>query len=323
MKLFITIKRTLSAYKKKYIPLFVYFGTKVVVPLLINDIRTHWPQKNKWYIYARKHELIEKYLYIEFSHIIDIYRQEKIDSIEDGRYLPIIWICWWQGYDNMPPIVKKCYESVKMHSGKYKIQLITEENHIEFVNIPDAIVNKYKLGKLKVQFVTDTLRCCLLAKYGGIWIDATLYLTKDISEQYLKIPVFSLKTAPVDNKSVSEYRWSSFLLATNLKTDFFACLRDLMIEYGCKKAIAIDYLLIDYFIDIMIKHIPRYANYMANIPFSNPHLHQLRLNFNEIFDETVFEDFKSDTFLFKLTYKGQLSTHKNGMSTFYNFILNR
>ncbi len=40
-----------------------------------------------------------------------------------------IWICWWQGIENAPEIVKACVESIKRFSGEYEVICITEENY--------------------------------------------------------------------------------------------------------------------------------------------------------------------------------------------------
>ena len=39
-----------------------------------------------------------------------------------------VWVFWWQGEDQMPELVKKCYQSLKRQLYDKKIVLITKDN---------------------------------------------------------------------------------------------------------------------------------------------------------------------------------------------------
>ena len=43
-----------------------------------------------------------------------------------------VWVCWFQGIDNAPDLVKKCYESLKNNLRDKEIILITSENMLHF-----------------------------------------------------------------------------------------------------------------------------------------------------------------------------------------------
>ena len=45
-----------------------------------------------------------------------------------------IWICWWQGEEQMPQIVQTCYRQIKKMSGNHPVVLITDENYRDFVH---------------------------------------------------------------------------------------------------------------------------------------------------------------------------------------------
>ena len=69
-----------------------------------------------------------------------------INDIESNKS-KYVWICWFQGIENAPDIVKKCYESIVKQFGKEKdIVVITDENYNKFVDIPEYIIEKYKKG---------------------------------------------------------------------------------------------------------------------------------------------------------------------------------
>lgn len=54
-----------------------------------------------------------------------------------------IWICWLQGMDNAPIIVRKCYESIKRNvPDAFDIKVITEKTIDDYVSFPSFIYEK-------------------------------------------------------------------------------------------------------------------------------------------------------------------------------------
>lgn len=91
-----------------------------------------------------------------------------------------IWVCWWQGLDNAPEIVKTCVESIKRNSGKYEVLIITDENYKQYVKFPDWLEEKRKHGIISKTIYSDLLRLNLLSTYGGIWIDSTFFVREKV-----------------------------------------------------------------------------------------------------------------------------------------------
>lgn len=319
------IPRRIMGCIKRSIPLFRYLGIRVAFPLLVYEIRkVCLPVPKQYRILEKKHQYIENYLRERYIPIVNRYKNEPAKPCEPVFEEKPIWICWWQGYENMPDILKECVESIRRNAGKHPVTLISKMNYAEFVDIPQVVLERLESGSLILQHFADILRCCLLERYGGLWMDATLYVTKKIPEYYFNSPFFSLKSIPIDNSSVSCYRWSTFLLGTNGATSFFSCLTDLLIAYVSQHSKEIDYLLIDYFMDIMFQSNPEYEKLLENLPISNLQLHQLRLYLNEAYDEKEYKKITRDTLVFKLTYKWKLLDYtKEGKPTFYNHLLNR
>ena len=84
------------------------------------------------------------------------------------RTIPrVIWICWFQGLENAPPVVKRCYESVKENLKCYTIHFLTAENMLEYADIPEGILQKWKKGIIGNAHLSDYLRSALLNKWGG------------------------------------------------------------------------------------------------------------------------------------------------------------
>ena len=107
----------------------VAFKTEIL-SVFIKDL-----QKKQHFIQGTK----LKYLKQQYGYLVEKYCDKK--KVLDRQ--PVIWIMWWQGYSNMPPIVKACFESVKKHiSENVKVILLTKDNYSDYVDIPDYIIDK-------------------------------------------------------------------------------------------------------------------------------------------------------------------------------------
>jgi len=85
-----------------------------------------------------------------------------------------IWFLWLQGLDDAPLIIKKCYDSWLRHNPGWQIIFLHEGNIAEHIDLPARRVTN--------QAFSDILRINLLAKHGGVWVDATCFCTKPLDE---------------------------------------------------------------------------------------------------------------------------------------------
>lgn len=121
----------------------------------------------------RKHEIMLKYFEQRYG---DFYRNydydapmAPVDPDMEGR----IWICWWQGLENAPEIVKCCVESICHNAGNHQVTIITDQNVEQYIKIPKWVKKKQSEGIISRTHLSDLLRLSLLAEYGGLWLDAT------------------------------------------------------------------------------------------------------------------------------------------------------
>lgn len=68
----------------------------------------------------KKHKAVLKYLRDKYSSIADKYQDVPIPAAKISSDCPI-WICWFQGIEKAPLIIRKCVESVKRHSGNHPV----------------------------------------------------------------------------------------------------------------------------------------------------------------------------------------------------------
>lgn len=93
-------------------------------------------------------------------------------------------------------------------------------------------------------------------------------------------------------------------------------------RYMLENDVFIDYLLIDYFLDMLYKENSQVKKLIDSSPYTNPNLHKLRLSFDCEFEESHWKSLLSDTEIFKLTYKGKHTKFSDkGTLTYYGYIL--
>ncbi|SFC61682.1 Capsular polysaccharide synthesis protein [Butyrivibrio sp. YAB3001] len=91
----------------------------------------------------RKHEIMIKYYEKTFGDYFVLYDYNHANDVfEHSKYSDCIWVCWWQGLDQAPPIVKACIESIKKNSGKHQVIVLTDENYKKYVQLPEWVEKK-------------------------------------------------------------------------------------------------------------------------------------------------------------------------------------
>jgi len=84
----------------------------------------------------------------------------------------IIWIYW--DSDKIPEIVKICIDSVEKHCTNYKINILTLSTLDNYIKLPHIS------SDVEPANIADLIRLMLLEEYGGIWMDASIFLTENL-----------------------------------------------------------------------------------------------------------------------------------------------
>lgn len=93
----------------------------------------------------------------------------------------IIWILWFQGWENTPKVVHKCRTTWIEHNSDWTIHFLTLKNLSDFVDL-DTVLPGYKEKNLPPEALSNVIRLALLIKYGGVWIDSTVYCNKPLND---------------------------------------------------------------------------------------------------------------------------------------------
>lgn len=120
-----------------------------------------------------------------------------------------IFICWWDGVEKAPRVVRYCFENTKkLYGDKYQIHFIDKYNFARFVALDDLILKRYDERKISIQTLTDILRVKLLLEHGGYWVDSTILLDANFPffEQLHQNSFDSFYATTPADKSFIEYK---------------------------------------------------------------------------------------------------------------------
>ncbi len=88
---------------------------------------------------------------------------------------------WFQGENNAPPIVKACFRSMRRNLSQ-ELVILDEKTLFEWISLPETIIKKWKAGKIRPAHFSDICRVELLYQHGGIWLDATDFVTAPVPQ---------------------------------------------------------------------------------------------------------------------------------------------
>ena len=303
------IKNKLQLYKE--------FGFKVAFSSICSSAFRYPMAITRW-----KDRCIINWLKKNYSFIIEDYHKKFSSEIVSENYIPIIWSVWWQGEENAPEIVKTCFANIRRHCGKKDFRVITKKNFQNYIQLPEYIIKKLDDGIITLTHLSDILRFYLLSRYGGMWIDATIFVAKDIPSEIFECDYYVIRHEEnFYSYGVNRDRWITYLQAAKKNSLLCSFGYDFLVEYWKKRNFLIDYMLIDYVVEIAYQEFPKVKNLLDAVPLNNPEIEGLRPLLNSIFDEKQFQQLKSSTNFFKLTWKHKFEKIISGHETFYGHLL--
>lgn len=272
--------------------------------------------KISYFLSQKIHNMIIKKLEKDFLYVLDKYSDYSVKCEYDAN--SPVWVCWMQGYDNAPIIVKKCIDSIK-NSTNHLVNIITKDNIDSFIHLPDYIMEKYNKQIITNAQFSDILRMCLLSQYGGIWIDATIFIPEKLPEEIFQYQFYTCKRKPQKSGYVSNYMWTSFLNGCQKNCIVQKAVNDLFLAYWEKYDYLIDYLLVDYFMMLVYRNLPKAKDLIDSVPFNNLLVEELQNRMSMSFNKEDYDNllYNSDTYLFKLSWRMNFEKETDDGNTTY------
>lgn len=287
-----------------------------------------------WNIGHRRIETLQGYVDAVLSEYIDLRKQTGFEdgfaesdpyTGDFGGKIPV-WICWWQGLESASELVRACVDSVKRNLPESaQLILITYDNCYEYVTLTDAVRDRYERGIITPTHLSDILRAELLYRYGGMWIDATYYVSRPITDEFLRQELYSIRfDPPLWGMDIQKGRWTLSLIVSAKRHPAMQFLMEglwLYWEYSDELA---DYFMVDYICDAGYRHIPGIRDAFDGISPSPPAVYDLQLAMNQRITPTGAEWLRNSSVFYKINRRNEYVIQtEHGFGTFYAYIMNQ
>lgn len=229
-----------------------------------------------------------------------------------------LWFCWLQGLDDAPPIVKRCYESLKTHLPQKDIHVITNANLYEYIELPDYIMEKYAAGLIPPALFSDLIRLELLIRYGGYWIDATVFMTDDrLITRIDDLPLFMYSFFYFGfNPEIM--RLNNWLILSTTNNNILSLTQSLLYAYWKEKTRVVNYFLFHIMNTMAVEY---YEEEFKRIPIvSQVDSHILAAYIFDPFDPAKYELLKQSCGIHKLSIRFDPEQMKQ-KDTFYDYLI--
>lgn len=212
-----------------------------------------------------------------------------------------IFMFWQQGEAEEPPIVRKCIAEARRIYGE-KLVFLCGKNLYDYIRLPDYVMEKWNLGQMIPAHFADIVRLELLYRYGGFWMDATLFPTGPVKKEIEEADFFMYVTGR--NKTSQMMVHNCFIRARK-GNQLLSLWRQLVMEYWRREEKAKAYYLVHFLFQLLIRHNSLAAAEYAGMPkIETPCILRLWENVgNQPYDPELEREIKNEAFFQKCTYK--------------------
>jgi len=221
------------------------------------------------------------------------------------QYSPVenIWAIWFQGEQQAPPLVQACFRSIRRHCSQ-ELRVLDTPALEEMLDLPPVIWDKFRKRKIKPAHFADICRVELLHNYGGIWLDATCYVTAPIPEMMLAEDFFVYLTGP---RTGSPYSYMQNCFIRSRKGAYLLeAWRAFILDFWEKGTLKVDYFQHQLMFKTLVMNDPKAAECFERMPklVQDP-THRLWFtpDLYRPWDEARFRELTSGAFFQKISFK--------------------
>lgn len=245
--------------------------------------------------YRRVEAFLEKYR--DFVRNLPVGEAAPASPREDERIFSI----WFQGLENAPKLVKVCMERLTRTYGDRHI-VLGEKELFEMITLPEPVMRNWREGTITAAHLSDICRVELLYSYGGMWFDATDFLTSPVPEWVEESDLFIYNCGDVITPQ--KLIQSCFMRAVK-GHPLMGALRAFLYEYWKNEHKLIDYFLLHYMLRFLVEN----NEEAYRLFYSMPVVHQdpthilWHKNRDLPFSEELYRESTKDSFFQKTTFK--------------------
>ena len=295
------------------------FGPKVALATFRDGLIP--PGKSLRYIRTIE-QAVDRFL----EPLVEEYRQKPDEAAAVTGKIPV-WCCWWQGVEQMPELVRMCHERLKqvLPHDKAELHIITLDNYRDYADIPQHIIDKFDRKIITMTTMSDVLRFQLLARYGGYWLDATVFFSHGIPDDFKYLMAIESSMASDPEKVIREAcrgNWCGFSMAGPRDSIVFRFMSDAFSRWWSHYDTIIDYVLIDYMLWTGFKQVPAIHETIDAVPDNNEDIFAMYQVLNRPYTPELLAQLTRRNVMHKLTYKMDLYKETpDGQQTLYGYLL--
>lgn len=270
---------------------------------------------------------LDKYIEEKYADILELYHNRKEEPIRAENYK--IWVFWGQGESEMPRLVKACYQQLKRNNAN--VHLVTNENLKVYITLPDTILRKVGEGRISWAHFSDIIRMTLLAKYGGLWLDTTVWVPTALPMERLSSMSLFTANGSFGYTSTSMRFWTSFqwnwsswcLWGREPNYLLFGFVSEMLKAIAVREDYWPDYVIQDYLIYYACRRFPSVCKDMDEVKrIPCVHRNDLASVMDKPYNEETYNHLIATDFVFKLSFRTQWQEKTpQGEQTFYGKLI--
>ncbi len=277
-------------------------------------------------------DLIYRCVKLKIEPLLRLYRTgamqgtlaQPLDCADDFEGKMPVWVCWWQGEGDMPELIWRCIRSIKEHLTEETVafRLITLENCMGYVSFTETVIRKFQEGKISYTHLSDLLRAELLYRYGGMWIDATYFITGTLKACLTEGSIYTLRfPAPVWSADITKGRWTGNFWCAPKGKKLFQFLMEGLWYYWEMEDEMIDYYLIDYVIAAAFEEFPEVKEELEQCPFCYENVFALHTWMNCKYSPERIQKMQTESYIYKLNWHADYQKENMaGEQTIYGYL---
>ena len=209
---------------------------------------------------------------------------------------------WFQGEDEAPALVKSCFRSMRRHLD-LELVVLTEKTIFDWISLPDYIIRKWKEGKISHAHFSDICRVELLYRHGGVWLDATDYVTAPIPKFIMDEEFFVFMSGERIRGCYSVIQ--NCFIRGKKGNDILAMWRHAMHSYWKEEDSKINYFVHHMLLQTSIQNNEHTATLFKKMPkvVQDPTHALWDEHCAEIYSKSLFESLTKDAFFQKTNFK--------------------
>lgn len=250
--------------------------------------------------------------YKSFIEKLKIEKDLNSDESENNYVFSI----WYQSEKDAPPLVRACFKRLRKFYGD-KVKIIDKDSLKDWISLPDYILTQWEKGVITNAHFSDICRVELLYQYGGLWFDATDYLTSPVPQWVMEQDLFMFTAG--EEITPSTLIQSCFIRAKK-HNPLLGAWRKIIFEYWKNENKLLDYFLLHYMLRYLVETNPEAADLFSQMPkvIQNP-THILWYKYrDDNYSEDLWNEATKDTFFQKTNFKMQsaINPKRNSMADF-------